>query len=156
MPQRDRLEVDVLIVGAGPAGLATAIRLGELAQAAGRALEILVIEKGGDVGNHGLSGAVMDPRGLDELLPDWRDGAPVESPVTSDQLWFLTTRAKIKAPLVPPPLNNRGKYVASLQKLCKWLGDKAEQAGAQVFPAFPGQELLWHENRVIGVRTGDK
>ena len=98
----------------------------------------------------------MDPRALDELLPEWRAGAPVESPVTSDQLWFLTARGKIKAPFTPPPLRNEGKYVASLQKLCKWLGDVAEEHTAQVFPAFPGQELLWHENRVIGVRTGDK
>src|SRR5580700_454715 len=156
MPERDRLEVDVLFVGAGPASLAGAIRLGKLAQEAGRALEILVIEKGGEIGNHGLSGAVMDPRALDELLPSWRDSAPVESPVTTDQLWFLTKGGKIKAPLVPPPLKNSGKYVTSLQKLCKWLGDRAEEAGAQVFPAFPGQELLWHANRVIGVRTGDK
>jgi len=156
MPERDRLEVDVLFVGAGPASLAGAIRLGQLAREGGRALEILVIEKGGEIGNHGLSGAVMDPRALDELLPSWRDSAPVESPVTTDQLWFLTKRGKIKAPLVPPPLKNRGKYVTSLQKLCKWLGDRAEESGAQVFPAFPGQELLWHANRVIGVRTGDK
>jgi len=156
MPERDKLEVDVLFVGAGPASLAGAIRLGQLAQAAGRALEILVIEKGGEIGHHGLSGAVMDPRALDELLPAWRETAPVESPVTSDELWFLTSRAKIKAPFTPPPLRNHGKYVASLQKICKWLGDVAEENGAQVFPAFPGQELLWHENRVIGVRTGDK
>ncbi|HEY6450347.1 MAG TPA: NAD(P)/FAD-dependent oxidoreductase, partial [Candidatus Cybelea sp.] len=156
MPQRDRLEVDVLFVGAGPASLAGAIRLGQLAQAAGRALEILVIEKGGEVGNHGLSGAVMDPRALDELLPNWRESAPVESPVTTDELWFLTSRSKIKAPFTPPPLKNHGKYVTSLQKLCKWLGDVAEEHTAQVFSAFPGQELLWHENRVIGVRTGDK
>jgi electron-transferring-flavoprotein dehydrogenase len=156
MAERDRLEVDVLFVGAGPASLAGAIRLGRLAQAAERALEILVIEKGGEIGYHGISGAVMDPRALDELLPDWRASAPVESPVTSDELWFLTSRGKIKAPFVPPPLRNAGKYVTSLQKLCKWLGEKAEEAGAQAFPAFPGQELLWHENRVIGVRTGDK
>jgi len=156
MPERDRLEVDVLFVGAGPASLAGAIRLGQLAQAAGRALEILVIEKGGEIGYHGISGAVMDPRALDELLPSWRDSAPVESPVTSDELWFLTARGKIKAPFAPPPLRNHGKYVTSLQKLCKWLGDVAEENTAQVFPAFPGQELLWHENRVIGVRTGDK
>src|SRR5579871_6712517 len=156
MPQRDTLEVDVLFVGAGPAGLAGAIRLGQLAQAAGRALEILVIEKGGEVGNHGISGAVMDPRALDELLPDWRDGAPVESPVTTDELWFLTRGGRIKAPLTPPPLRNHGKYVASLQKITKWLGEKAEASGAQVFPAFPGQELLWDGDRVIGVRTGDK
>jgi electron-transferring-flavoprotein dehydrogenase len=156
MPERDRLEVDVLFVGAGPASLAGAIRLGQLAQEAGRALEVMVIEKGGEVGHHGLSGAVMDPRALDELLPAWRESAPVESPVTSDELWFLTERRKIKAPLVPPPLRNRGKYVTSLQKLCKWLGDRAEDVGVQVFPAFPGQELLWHGNRAIGVRTGDK
>jgi electron-transferring-flavoprotein dehydrogenase len=156
MPERDRLEVDVLFVGAGPASLAGAIRLGQLAQAAGRELEILVIEKGGEVGYHGISGAVMDPRALDELLPNWRDDAPVESPVTSDELWLLTAQAKIKAPFTPPPLNNHGKYVASLQKIAKWLGEVAEQNGAQVFPAFPGQELLWHENRVLGVRTGDK
>ena len=156
MPERDRLEVDVLFVGAGPAGLAGAIRLGQLAQAAGRALEILVIEKGGEIGNHGISGAVMDPRALDELLPEWRASAPVESPVTRDELWYLTPRGKIKAPFTPPPLQNHGKYVTSLQKLSKWLGDAAEAAGAQVFPAFPGQELLWYENRVIGVRTGDK
>ena len=156
MPERDRLEVDVLFVGAGPASLAGAIRLGQLAQSAGRALEILVIEKGGEIGHHGISGAVMDPRALDELLGDWREHAPVESPVTTDELWFLTSRAKIKAPFTPPPLNNHGKYVASLQKICKWLGEVAENNTAQVFPAFPGQELLWHENRVIGVRTGDK
>ena len=156
MRGRDRLEVDVLFVGAGPASLAGAIRVGQLAQAAGRALEVLVIEKAGEVGHHGLSGAVMDPRALDELLPTWRESAPVESPVTSDELWFLTSRAKIKAPFTPPPLNNHGKYVTSLQKLCKWLADVAEEKAAQVFPAFPGQELLWHENRVIGVRTGDK
>src|SRR5580704_7388001 len=156
MPQRDRLEVDVLFGGAGPASLAGAIRLGQLARAAGRALEILVIEKGGEIGHHGISGAVMDPRALDELLPSWRESAPVESPVTTDELWFLTKRGKIKAPFTPPPLNNHGKYVTSLQQLCKWLGERAEENGAQVFPAFPGQELLWYENRVIGVRTGDK
>jgi electron-transferring-flavoprotein dehydrogenase len=155
--QRDQLEVDVLFVGAGPASLAGAIRLGQLAKAAGRELEILVIEKGGEVGSHGISGAVLDPRGLDELLPEWRGNAPVESPVTSDELWFLTAGGKIKAPMTPPPLNNHGKFVASLQKMTRWMGEQAEAAGAQVFPAFPGQELLWDDNdRVIGVRTGDK
>ena len=156
MPERDQLEVDVLFVGAGPASLAGAIRLGQLAQAAGRELEILVIEKAGEIGNHGLSGAVMDPRALEELLPIWRDSAPVESPVTSDDLWLLTKTGKLRAPLTPPPLRNTGKYVASLQKMCVWLGERAEEAGVQVFPAFPGQELLWDGDRVIGVRTGDK
>src|SRR5579863_6834857 len=99
MPERDRLEVDVLFVGAGPASLAGAIRLGQLAQEAGRALEVVVIEKGGEIGNHGLSGAVMDPRALDELLPAWRESAPVESPVTGDEMWYLTASGRIKAPL---------------------------------------------------------
>lgn len=157
MPQRDRLEVDVLFVGAGPASLAGAIRLGQLARAAGRELEIYVIEKAGDIGNHGISGAVMDPRALDELLPEWRSQAPVESAVTRDELWYLTPRAKLVAPIVPPPLRNAGKYVASLQKISKWLGEKAEEAGVQVIPGFPGQELLWDGgDRAIGVRTGDK
>jgi len=156
MAERDQLEVDVLFVGAGPASLAGALRLGQLAKDAKRALEILVIEKGSEIGSHGISGAVMDPRALDELLPDWRESAPVESPVTTDELWYLTSGGRIKAPITPPPLRNHGKYVASLQKISKWLGDKAEEAGAQVFPAFPGQELLWDGDRVIGVRTGDK
>jgi len=154
--ERDQLEVDVLFVGAGPASLAGAYRLAELAKAGGRELEILVIEKSGEIGNHAISGAVMDPRALDELIPNWRDDAPVEAAVGRDELWFLTKGGKIKAPITPPPLNNHGKYVASLQKIVKWLADKAEAAGAQVFPAFPGQELLWDGDRVIGVRTGDK
>ena len=148
MAERDQLEVDVLFVGAGPASLAGAIRLGQLAKAAGRELEILVIEKGGEIGNHGISGAVMDPRALDELLPDWNASAPIDAPVGSDEMWFLTAGGKIKAPITPPPLNNHGKYVASLQRLTKWMGEKAEEAGAQVFPAFPGQELLWDGDRV--------
>jgi electron-transferring-flavoprotein dehydrogenase len=128
-----------------------------LASAAGTALEIYVIEKAAEVGNHGISGAVMDPRALEELLPQWRDSAPVESPVTGDELWYLTSRAKIAAPLMPPPLKNAGKYVASLQKITKWMGERADEAGAQVIPGFPGQELLWDDSgRVVGVRTGDK
>lgn len=156
MPERDSLEVDVLFVGAGPASLAGAIRLRQLAAQANRELSIMVIEKGGDIGNHGISGAVVDPRALDELLPNWRKEAPVEAPVTSDELWFLTANGKIKSPLVPPMLDNRGKYVASLQKLTKWLGEQAEAAGVDVFPSFPGQELLWDGDAVIGVRVGDK
>lgn len=157
MAERDQLDVDVLFVGAGPASLAGAIRLGQLAKSAGRELEILVIEKAAEIGNHALSGAVFDPRAITELLPNWRnDGAPVESPITGDELWFLTSSAKIKAPITPPSLNNHGKYVASLQKLTKWLAVKAEALGVQVFGEFPGQELLWEGERVIGVRTGDK
>lgn len=157
MPERERLEVDVLFVGAGPASLCGAITLARQARATNRALEIVVIEKAAEVWNHAISGAVLDPRALDELDPQWREhGVPVESQVTGDQLWYLTSRGKIKAPIVPPPLNNRGKYVVSLQKIVRWLAQQAEEAGAQIFPSFPGQELLWDGDRVIGVRTGDK
>jgi electron-transferring-flavoprotein dehydrogenase len=156
MAERDSLEVDVLFVGAGPACLAGAIRLMQLAKTAGKTLEVLVIDKAGEIGNHALSGAVLDPKALDELLPNWRDQALVEAPVTGDQLWMLTRGGRIKAPIVPPMMNNHGKYVASLQKIVKWMAQAAEEAGAQVFGEFPGQELLWEGNRVIGVRTGDK
>jgi electron-transferring-flavoprotein dehydrogenase len=155
VPERDQLEVDVLVVGAGPAGLAAAVRLRQLAKERGNDVSVMVIEKGGDIGNHGISGAVVDPRALDELLPDWKATAPFESPVTSDALWFMTAGAKFNLP-PPPVLRNHGKYVASLQKLTKWMGTVAEEHGADVFPAFPGQELLWDEERVVGVRIGDK
>ena len=112
MAERDSLEVDVLFVGGGPASLGGAIRLMQLAKAAGKELEVLVIDKAAEVGNHGLSGAVMDPKALDELLPGWRSEAPVEAPVSGDQLWLLTERGRIKAPIVPPMMNNSGKYVA--------------------------------------------
>jgi electron-transferring-flavoprotein dehydrogenase len=156
MPARDSLEVDVLFVGAGPASLAGAIRLRQLAAASGRDLSVMVIEKGGEVGNHGLSGAVVDPRSLHELFPGEDITGGLDAPVSGDEMWFLTAGGKIKAPFTPPVLNNHGKYVASLNRLTKWLGEKAEAAGADVFPAFPGQELLWEGDRVIGVRVGDK
>ncbi len=152
MPERDQLDVDVLIVGGGPAGLAAAIKLRQLAAARGKDdLSVMLIEKGGDVGAHGISGAVVDPKGLDELLPDWRDSAPLEAPVGTDELWWLRDarrKVRLPAPLVPPMMKNAGKYVASLQKLTKWLGEIAEQNGADVFAAFPGQELLWDGERV--------
>jgi electron-transferring-flavoprotein dehydrogenase len=159
MAERDQLEVDVLIVGGGPAGLAAAIKLRQLAKERGREeLGVMVIEKSGDIGSHGISGAVVDPKGFDELLPGWRDSAPIEAPVGPDAMWYLTTTGKIAVPplMVPPPLKNAGKYVSSLQRLAKWLGGVAEEHGADVFPAFPGQELLWDGDRVIGVRVGDK
>ncbi|MDE2572099.1 MAG: electron transfer flavoprotein-ubiquinone oxidoreductase [bacterium] len=168
MAERDTLEVDVLFVGAGPATLAGALRLKQLVDAheqraaAGEAqslgeLSIMVIDKAGEIGQHGISGAVLDPRALNELLPDWRDrDAPVESEVNGDELWLLTNTGKLKAPLVPPMLNNRGKYVASLNKIVVWMGALVEQAGVDVFASFPGQELLYEGDRVIGVRVGDK
>ena len=137
--------------------MAGAIRLRQLAAENGRDVSVMVIEKGGEIGNHGISGAVLDPRSFNELMPDWLSrGAPVEAPVSSDQLWFMWQNGKLRAPIVPPMLNNRGKYVASLQKLTKWMGEQAEAAGADVFASFPGQELLWEGSRVRGVRVGDK
>ena len=116
----------------------------------------MVIEKGGEIGNHGFSGAVVDPKSLLELFPGEDITGGLDAPVSGDEMWFLTGSGKIKAPFVPPVLNNHGKYVASLNRLTKWLGEKAEAAGADVFPAFPGQELLWEGDRVVGVRVGDK
>ena len=159
MPERDQLEVDVLIVGGGPAGLAAAIRLRQLAKEAGNAeFAVMLIEKGGEIGNHGISGAVVDPAGFDELLPGWRTTAPIDAAVSSDAMWYLTAGGKIGVPaaMMPPMMKNAGKSVASLQRLTKWLGGVAEAEGADVFAAFPGQELLWDGDRVIGVRVGDK
>ena len=168
--QRDLLELDVVFVGAGPASLAGAIRLAQLYAAHNAAVKagtkpgpelstenILVIDKARAIGDHGISGAVMDPRSMRELFGDFlAAGCPVESEVTSDALWFMTGGGHIKAPIVPPMMNNHGKYVASLNKLVKWLGAQAEALGVQVFPEFPGQELLFEESRVVGVRIGDK
>jgi electron-transferring-flavoprotein dehydrogenase len=167
---RDVLEVDVLFVGAGPASLAGAIRLAQLYAAHNEAVKagaksgaqlsadnILVIEKARVVGDHGISGAVLDPRSLHELFGEFiAAGCPVESPVASDRLWWLTKSGHIAAPITPPPMHNKGNYVASLNKLVKWLAAQAEALGIQVFAETPGQELLFDGDRVIGVRTGDK
>ncbi|MDQ2818567.1 MAG: electron transfer flavoprotein-ubiquinone oxidoreductase [Candidatus Eremiobacteraeota bacterium] len=167
---RDVLEVDVLFVGAGPAGLGGAIRLAQLYAEHNAAIQaglksgaplsaenILVIDKARSIGDHGISGAVMDPLALRELLGDFvAAGCPVESAVVKDQLWFLTKGARLKAPLMPPSMNNHGNYVVSLNKLVKWMTSVAESLGVQVFPEFPGQQLLYDGDAVIGVRTGDK
>ncbi len=168
--ERDVLEVDVLFVGAGPASLGGAIRLAQLYEEHNARVKsgaqtgpelstenILVIDKAAAIGDHGISGAVMDPRSLTELLGDFVGaGCPVEAPVSSDALWFMTKSGHIKAPIVPPMMNNHGKYVTSLNKLVKWMAGVAEGLGVQVFPEFPGQELLWEGARVTGVRIGDK
>jgi electron-transferring-flavoprotein dehydrogenase len=168
--ERDVLEVDVLFVGAGPASLGGAIRLAQLYRDHNEAVKagtktgpqlstenILVIDKAKNVGDHGISGAVLDPRSMRELFGDFlAAGCPVESEVTTDQFWLLSKSERVKAPLMPPPLSNHGKYVASLNKLVKWLASQAEALGVQVFAETPGQELLYDGNRVIGVRTGDK
>ncbi|MBI4470210.1 MAG: electron transfer flavoprotein-ubiquinone oxidoreductase [Acidobacteria bacterium] len=171
MTERDTLDVDVLFVGAGPASLCGAIRLAGLIeqhhQPAGRLgprldASIAIIEKGREVGSHILSGAVFDPRALEELIPDFREaGAPLGAEVVEDHLWYLTEHSKIPSPIIPPPLRNTGKYALSLGRLTQWLASRAASMGVDVFPEFPGVELLFEEGtsstgKVIGVRTGDK
>ena len=167
--ERESLEVDVLFVGAGPASLAGALKLRQLVNAhnenaektGGKSLgeiSICVIEKGREVGAHMCSGAVMDIRVLKELLPNYEAlGAPLESPVTEEDVSYLTATSKIKSPIIPPPLNNHGKYVVSLNKLIRWLGPIVEAAGVDIYPEFPGAAVLYDDNnQVIGVQTGDK
>jgi electron-transferring-flavoprotein dehydrogenase len=169
--ERESIEMDVLFVGAGPANLSGALHLARLvsehdeAVAAGKRqgrplgeVQIAVIEKGSSVGAHNLSGAVMDPKALAELMPDFvEQGAPLEAPVGEDFFYYLTKTRAIRSPVTPPPLKNHGYYVVSLNKLAAWLGEKCEEAGVNVFPDFPGAEMLYDEaDRVVGVRTGDK
>ena len=163
--ERDTLEVDVLFVGAGPASLAGALRLRQLINKHNEAhnnalgeLTIAVIEKGREVGSHMISGAVMDARPLTELMPDWKErGAPVESEVTEEDVSYLTKTRKIKSPIIPPPLNNHGKYVVSLNKLIRWMAPIVEESDVMLIPEFPGASLLYDDaGKVIGVRTGDK
>src|SRR5204863_973117 len=158
-------------VGAVPAKLSGALHLSRLAAehneavASGKRqgkslgeIQIGVIEKGSSVGAHILSGAVMDPRGLTELMPDFiEQGAPLESPVKEDHFLYLTRKRAIRSPITPPPLKNHGYYIVSLNRLTAWLGEKCEEAGVNIFPEFPGADLLYDEDdAVVGVRTGDK
>ncbi|HVF30349.1 MAG TPA: NAD(P)/FAD-dependent oxidoreductase, partial [Pyrinomonadaceae bacterium] len=171
MIEREQIEMDVVFVGAGPANLAAALHLkNEIKRhdelvAKGRKktrpigdVEIGIIEKGSFVGAHILSGAVMDPIAIRELMPDFLDqGCPVDSVVTEDAFWYLTQNSSINAPIIPPPLKNKGKYIVSLSRVCEWLAEKCEEAGINIFPEFPGSDLIFDENNaVIGVRTGDK
>jgi len=153
MSQRESLEVDVLIVGGGPAGLAAAYQLRKL----NSDLSVAVLEKGKEIGAHIISGAVMDPRGISELMPDWKEkGAPIEKVVDEDHVLFLTRRHKFELPIVPPPLQNHGNYVISLNKFTRWFGEQVEKSGVDIFPGFAGADLLIQDDQVIGVRTGDK
>ncbi len=154
--ERESMEFDVVIVGAGPAGLTAAIRLAQLARAEGRELSICVLEKGAEVGAHILSGAVLEPRTLNELLPDWKErGAPLTTPAREDRFLYLTETRAIPLP-VPPQMRNEGNWIVSLSNVCKWLAEQAEQLGVEIFPGFPAAEILYdEEGRVAGVITGD-
>jgi len=160
MSERESMPYDVVIVGAGPAGLSAAIRLKQLAAEKGAEISVCVLEKGSEVGAHILSGAVVDPRGLDELIPDWRDkGCPMaEVPVTDNQHWILGKKSKFGLPhfITPPFMHNKGTYTGSLGNLCRWLAGQAEELGVEIFPGFAAAEILFNEDgSVKGVATGD-
>ena len=157
--ERDVMTYDLLIVGAGPAGLSAAIRARQLAQAAGREISVCVLEKGAQVGAHILSGAVIDPVALNELLPDWQAlGAPVRTEVSEDRFLLLgeTSSRRLPNALQPPLMHNRGAYIVSLGEVCAWLGEQAEALGVEIYPGFAAAEMLYGEaGEVLGVVTGD-
>src|SRR5205823_14503890 len=154
--QREQMEYDVVVAGAGPSGLAAAIRLKQLAAAAGSELAVCVVEKGSEIGAHILSGAVFEPRALNELLPDWKErGAPLNTPAGDDRFLYLTRNRALRLP-TPPQMHNHGNYIISLGNLCRWLAQQAEALGVEIYPGFAAAEILYDDaGRVQGVATGD-
>ncbi len=157
--ERESMEFDVVIVGAGPSGLSAAIRLKQLAAEADAEISVTVLEKGSEVGAHILSGAVLEPRALNELIPDWRDkGAPLNTPVTGDEFRVLTEKGSFKFPgfMLPPEQHNKGNYIVSMANVCRWLAEQAEALGVEVYPGFAAAEVLYHDDGTVkGVATGD-
>lgn len=157
--ERESMDCDVVIVGAGPAGLASAIKLAQLAQEQQQELMICVVEKGSEVGAHILSGAVFEPRALDELLPDWKNlGVPLNTPVTGDEILLLRDQEKsTKLPgfMVPKTFHNDGNYITSMGNVCRWLAEQAQALGVEIFPGFPAADIIVEDGRVAGIITGD-
>ncbi len=151
LPEREAMEFDVVIVGGGPSGLSAAIRLKQLLPDS----SVCLVEKGSEVGAHILSGAVLEPRSLNELLPDWKEqGAPLDTPAGEDRFLFLTETSSTRLP-TPPQMNNHGNYIVSLGNVCRWLGQQAEALGVEIYPGFAAAEVLIEEGRVVGIATGD-
>ncbi|MCW9000614.1 MAG: NAD(P)/FAD-dependent oxidoreductase, partial [Kangiellaceae bacterium] len=158
--ERESMEFDVVIVGAGPAGLSTAVKLAQISQETGQELMICVVEKGSEVGAHILSGAVFEPTALNELIPDWKEkGAPLNTKVTGDDILLLKNAEKgTKIPnfFAPKTMHNDGNFILSLGNLCRWLAEQAEAMGVEIFPGFAASEVLYNEDgSVKGVLTGD-
>src|SRR6266576_4144739 len=161
---RPQMPADIVIVGGGPAGMACALRLSQLidghnAKTPDAPLSnenIYVLEKAREIGQHLLSGALLDPRSMRELLPGFEKEAPIDSEVTKEAVYFLTEKGKFKFPITPPPLRDHGNYVISLNRFVKWLGGKVEETGITIFTGFAGSELILDDDRVTGVRTDDK